>query len=74
MSFNRRQNYRHRVAALMHKFDESLNELFHSCFKGESDAPYGMIGIVTEMKSKKRSFVIIANGSVAFRIRAWSFT
>lgn len=43
-------------------------------FQGESDAPRGMIGIVTEMKSKKGSFVIIVNGSVAFRIRAWSFT
>lgn len=43
-------------------------------FQWESDAPHGMIGIVTEMKSKKGSFVIIANGSVAFRIRAWSFT
>ena len=32
-------------------------------FQGESDAPHGMIGIVTEMKSKKGSFVIIANGS-----------
>ena len=32
-------------------------------FQWESDAPHGMIGIVTEMKSKKGSFVIIVNGS-----------